>query len=153
MMIAVQPLVRSHFFLEWSTSMNDSNAGTATAPIDTNQLALDRTRLAHERTLLAWVRTATGLITFGFSIYKFFQFQHEQGGVVPQHRLVGPREFAIITICLGLTALVLATIEHTANTRAMRKLHARVPRSLAGVFAALISLLGIVGLIAAIFRQ
>ena len=37
-----------------------------------NQLALDRTRLAYERTLMAWVRTATSLISFGFTIYKFF---------------------------------------------------------------------------------
>ncbi len=35
------------------------------------RLAVDRTRLAHERTLMAWVRTATSLIPFGFTIYKF----------------------------------------------------------------------------------
>ena len=39
-----------------------------------NQLALDRTRLAYERTLMAWVRTATSLISFGFTIYKFFAY-------------------------------------------------------------------------------
>ena len=133
--------------------MSASHPGTSTALLDPNQLALDRTRLAHERTLLAWVRTATGLITFGFSIYKFFQFQHEAGGVVPRHRLVGPREFAIVTICLGLAALVLSTIEHTANMRALRKHDAGLPRSLAGIFAALISVLGLLGLFAAIFRQ
>jgi putative membrane protein len=38
-------------------------------------LAYDRTRLACERTMLACVRTATALISFGFSIYSFFQFQ------------------------------------------------------------------------------
>ena len=38
------------------------------------RLAVDRTRLAHERTLMAWVRTATSLISFGFTIYKFCQF-------------------------------------------------------------------------------
>jgi putative membrane protein len=133
--------------------MTDSNPGISAVPIDPNQLALDRTRLAHERTLLAWVRTATGLITFGFSIFKFFQFQHAQGGVVTHHHFVGPREFAIISICLGLAALVLATIEHTINMRTMRKQHAHVPRSLAGLFAALISLLGILGLIEAIFQK
>ena len=37
------------------------------------KLAFDRTWVAYERTMLAWVRTATSLITFGFSIYKFFQ--------------------------------------------------------------------------------
>ena len=38
------------------------------------KLAVDRTRLAYERTLMAWVRTATSLISFGFTIYKFFEF-------------------------------------------------------------------------------
>jgi uncharacterized membrane protein YidH (DUF202 family) len=37
-------------------------------------LALERTRLAHERTLMAWVRTATSLISFGFTIYKAFEY-------------------------------------------------------------------------------
>jgi putative membrane protein len=39
-----------------------------------NRLALDRTRLAYERTLMAWIRTAASLISFGFTIYKFFPY-------------------------------------------------------------------------------
>ena len=46
--------------------------------LDSTQMALDRTWLAHERTLMAWVRTATSMISFGFTIYKFFEF--EKGG-------------------------------------------------------------------------
>jgi len=42
------------------------------------KLAYDRTRLAYENTMMSWVRTATSLITFGFSVYKFFQI--ERGG-------------------------------------------------------------------------
>lgn len=120
---------------------------------DANQLAIDRTRMAYERTLLAWVRTATGLITFGFSIYKFFQLQHAATGVAASQRLIGAREFAIGAICLGLAALVLATLEHSANLRSLRAQGARIPISLSAIFAALISLFGIVGLVAAIFRQ
>jgi len=37
------------------------------------RLAFDRTRAAFERTMMSWIRTATSLITFGFSVYKFFQ--------------------------------------------------------------------------------
>jgi hypothetical protein len=54
---------------------------------------------------------------------------------------------------MGLFALLLATIEHTRNIRALRAQGVRVPRSLAGIFAALISLFGLAGLLAAIFRQ
>jgi putative membrane protein len=132
--------------------MSHSNPGTTPAPIDSNQLAVDRTRLAQERTLLAWVRTATGLITFGFSIYKFFQFQHETSGVVTHHRLIGPREFAIGAIALGLVALFLATWEHTVSTRALRAQDPRIPRSLAGLFGILISVLGLLGLFEAVFH-
>ena len=39
------------------------------------KLAFDRTRAAYERTMMAWIRTATSLITFGFTIYKFFQIE------------------------------------------------------------------------------
>ena len=41
------------------------------------RLAYDRTRLAFERTMLAWVRTAASLITFGFTVYKFFEFEYK----------------------------------------------------------------------------
>ncbi len=44
--------------------------------VDTGtRLAIDRTRLAYERTMMAWVRTATSLISFGFTIYKFFELE------------------------------------------------------------------------------
>ncbi len=43
------------------------------------ELAYQRTFLAHERTLMAWVRTSSSLITFGFSIYKFFQLERDVG--------------------------------------------------------------------------
>jgi hypothetical protein len=48
------------------------------------KLAIERTRLAHERTLMAWVRTATSLISFGFSVYKFFQYLSESQGAPPE---------------------------------------------------------------------
>jgi len=53
------------------------------------KLAVDRTRASYERTMMSWIRTATSMITFGFSVYKFFQL--ETPGSRPEHRLVGPR--------------------------------------------------------------
>src|SRR4051794_10744475 len=53
---------------------------TTTAKPDAAELAVDRTWLGYERTLMAWVRTAASLISFGFSIYKFFQFEKGEGG-------------------------------------------------------------------------
>jgi hypothetical protein len=67
--------------------------------------------------------------------------------------LLGAREFAILSIVMGLAALLLATLEHGANMRRLRAQGVHVPRSLAGIFAALISVFGLLGLFAAIFRQ
>ena len=120
------------------------------AALTTDQMALDRTRLAYERTLLAWIRTATGLITFGFSIHKFFQFQQQSGEHI--HSLITPREFAIGAMALGLVALAMATLEHRANIRLLPKTPSTRRLSLAGVFGALLSILGLFGLVTAIFR-
>src|SRR5262245_42589586 len=84
-----------------------NDAGAADLPTST-ELSLDRTNLAHDRTLMAWIRTATSLISFGFTIYKFFQYMREQDRYKPVERAVGPREFALLMISLGLVSLLLA---------------------------------------------
>jgi uncharacterized membrane protein YidH (DUF202 family) len=73
------------------------------------RLACARTRAVYERTMLSWIRTATSLITFGFSVYKFFQFEKPTNG--SENRLVGPREFALTLVSIGLFSLVSATLE------------------------------------------
>jgi putative membrane protein len=128
-----------------------AHLGTAGALDVGTRLAVDRTRLAHERTLMAWVRTATSLITFGFTIYKFFQFELKGQPASPA-RLVGPREFALILIAIGLVALLLSTIEHRRSMQAMRAEFGPVPLSTAAVVAALVSLLGILAFVAVVLR-
>jgi putative membrane protein len=117
------------------------------------QLALERTELAHERTLMAWVRTSMSLISFGFTLHKFFQYLREgsQSGA-PAHQLFGPREFALMMISIGLIMLVLATAQHRRDLQVLRKQYGHVPRSLAAVMALLIAALGIVGFVAVLFR-
>jgi putative membrane protein len=139
--------------------MSDSDKGVMpmssterAVPPSSTDLAVDRTRLAHERTLMAWVRTATSLISFGFTIYKFFQTMQEKGEGQP-HRLFGPREFALIMIGIGLIALALATIMHLRDIRALRTHFASVPYSLATAIAALVAVLGLLAFVAVIFRQ
>ena len=124
----------------------------APTPSDSTQLAVDRTRLAHDRTLMAWVRTATSLISFGFTIYKFFQTLQEKGEA-REGRLLGPREFALIMIGIGLTALALATIQHRREMMKMRARYPEVPYSLTTVLAGLVTILGIVAFVAVAFRQ
>ena len=126
-------------------------------PLDTStRLAYDRTYLAHERTLMGWVRTALSLISFGFTIAKFFEFLREKQA--ERAPLLGPRAIGIIMIATGLVALALATVQHR---RALKVLRERCPdlapslagASLAGVMAAFIALLGILALLSALLRQ
>lgn len=115
-------------------------------------LATDRTRLAHDRTLMAWVRTSTSLISFGFTIYKFFQYLQEQNAV-SRDRLFGPRGYALLMISIGVVALVIATLQHRREMKVLRTHYPEVPYSLVTVLAGFISLLGLATLLAVIFRQ
>ena len=135
-----------------SVVTSDAVPAPAAAQPDATQLALERTRLAFERTTMAWVRTATSLITFGFSVYKFFQI--EEASESPG-RLIGPREFALMMISIGIFSLVLATLQHWHSLRLLR---AQAPlmhlaRSLAVLVGALMSVLGVLALAAVILRR
>ena len=50
---------------------------TGEAPLNSNDLARLRTEMAADRTLMAWVRTALSMVSFGFTIQKFFQYLYE----------------------------------------------------------------------------
>ena len=115
------------------------------------KLAYERTRLAYENTMMAWVRTATSLITFGFSVYKFFQFDTK--GVEQVERLVTPRGFALMMITFGLVSLLAGTVQHVLSLRQLRAQYPPIPRSVAALLAGLISILGLLALIAVLFRQ
>jgi putative membrane protein len=112
-------------------------------------LAIDRTRLAYERTLMAWVRTATSLISFGFTIYKFFQFLRD-GKPPSQEGTLGLHAFAVLMIVVGITALLLASIDHLRHRRALQNEHGPMPYSLAAVVAILIGVLGVLGLLSVV---
>jgi putative membrane protein len=115
------------------------------------RLDLERTHIAYEQSMMSWVRTATSLITFGFTIYKFFQL--ELPGRSERTRLLGPREFAVSLVGLGLVSLALATLQHRRSMLVLKEEWPDAPRSLAVVLAALISILGIVAFLAMIFQQ
>jgi putative membrane protein len=112
-------------------------------------LAVDRTRLAHERTLMAWVRTATSLISFGFTIYKFFQFLRD-GQPAPREGTLGLHAFAVLMIVIGIAALLLASIDHLRHRRALQAAHGSMPYSLSAVVAILVGVLGVLGLLSVV---
>jgi putative membrane protein len=119
----------------------------------TTRFAADRTFLAYERTMMAWVRTATSMISFGFTIYKFFQLELADRPAVD--RMIGPRGFALILIAIGLGSLALAFIEHRQSLRLMRTTYGGdvIRRSIAGVVGALVAGLGTLAILFVAFGR
>jgi len=115
-------------------------------------LAVERTRLAHDRTLLAWIRTSASLISFGFTIYKFFEYLRDKGELRTDRKF-GPREFALVLIGIGMAALLIGAIENRRAMQAWRKEYTSVPYSTATFIAGLLAVLGIITFIAVVFRQ
>jgi putative membrane protein len=119
--------------------------------LSNTDLAFERTMLAHERTLMAWVRTATSMVSFGFTIYKFFQEVNKNGS--SSNHLLSPRIFGMIMIGFGLISLLMAQVQHQ---RAMKELKAAYPstkKSISSVLSVLILLFGLFLFLAALFRQ
>jgi len=122
-------------------------------PSASTQLAVQRTLLAHERTLMAWVRTAASLISFGFTIYKFFEGMHQAGQIKGATHLLGSRNFGFLMISIGLVALIMASIQHRQDTRELKMQYQAKFRSVAIWVAGLIALLGNIGLLAILLNQ
>ena len=121
--------------------------------LDANtRLAVERTRLAHERTLMAWVRTSLALIAFGFTIYQIFRYL--AGSQRLREPLISPTVFGVITILIGLVALVLAWVQHRQNMAVLRATFGPTPTplSIASVVAAMVAGLGVVALLGVVLR-
>ena len=81
----------------------EANENTTKGPeLSNNDLAYERTILAENRTLMAWIRTAISLISFGFTIYKFF---HEISQASRPHPFLTAREVGMLMIGVGLLLL------------------------------------------------
>ena len=93
---------------------------------------------------MAWIRTCTSLITFGFTIFKFFQYL-----ATDKHRetVVSPWVVGMVMILIGLTGLMLAWIQHRQEMKALQAQVGATPYSIAGIMAAFIAGLGVLALV------
>jgi putative membrane protein len=117
------------------------------------RLAFERTRVAYERTMQAWIRTAASLITFGFTVYKFFQIDRPPNFRPPQGQLIGSQQFGEILVLLGLGALLVSSMEYRTRIRSLEQayMHKKYP-SLSVFLASALSILGLVALLSMFFR-
>jgi putative membrane protein len=119
--------------------------------LSNTDLAFERTALAYERTLMAWVRTSISMISFGFTIYKFFQEWRNREQ--PVQTIFTPRIVGMIMIMFGLIGLLFATVQHYTAIKKLKKDYPHVQRSLSSVLAILILMFGLALFLAALFRQ
>jgi len=123
---------------------------------DATRLALSRTILAHDRTLMAWIRTSTSMISFGFTIYKFFQFVQDDRSAQHAERLLEPRGVALVMILIGVGGLVLATIDYRHQMDVLRRdyeAYGPLHGSIALAVATMVAGLGVLGFALVFLRQ
>ena len=59
------------------------------------------------------------MITFGFTIYKFFELEVGRRPQI-ESSVLGPRGFALIMIGIGVLALLISTIQNHSSMQALR---------------------------------
>ncbi len=124
-----------------------TDAPTSHAPT-ADDMARERTILAADRTLMAWIRTTLSMISFGFTIYKFLQAMFESGKSALSP--VGPRNFGLALISLGVWALAIACLQYWREMRRFNPGH--TPFSLALAVAGFVALFGILALMNMLFH-
>ncbi len=122
----------------------------AKKPVD---LGYERTRLAADRTLMAWIRTSVSMISFGFSIYKFFQYLLESDLAGGRLQHYAPRNFGVALVSLGMVLLAMAIAEYLLFQRNLsRGTGQKYPISTTLIAALLLTAIGILVLINLLFQ-
>lgn len=87
-------------------------------------LAVERTFLAAERTLMAWLRTSLSMISFGFTLAKFFQYVAKENGAPIVGRFGAtwsPRMVGTAMVVIGTVALLAAVVQHARRVSTLRR--------------------------------
>lgn len=116
-------------------------------------LALQRTIIAGERTLMAWIRTSISMIGFGFSIYKFFQYQAEEIAAGTIKRPQAPRNLGMTLIALGTLALAAAAWQHRNFLKLIGASQTRHLFSITYVVAVVVVLIGCITFYGVLLRH
>ncbi|WP_321951197.1 YidH family protein [Paraburkholderia bannensis] len=95
------------------------------APIQPDEATLQtraRTALAVERTFFAIERTSLSMISFGFTLAKFFEYVQSQHGAPVVGRFGAtwsPRAVGTAMVVIGTIALLIAVIQHGRRVRVL----------------------------------
>jgi len=122
---------------------------------DRTELAVERSFLAFERTLMAWLRTSLSMISFGFTLAKFFQYLAEQRGgalVGSFGRTWASDTVGLTMIAIGTVSLVVAVIQHHRRVEALRPYGLPPQWNLALWVAGLVAVLGVFAFLSLVFE-
>jgi putative membrane protein len=116
-------------------------------------MAVERTVMGADRSQMAWVRTGLSLISFGFTIFKFLQYQSQQiAAEVKDIGLSSPRITGLIMIAMGVLCLVFGIIEYLSIVKVYRKEYSIKRPAYSLYIAAIIAVIGILLFVGIIFR-
>jgi putative membrane protein len=101
--------------------------------------------------MLAWIRTAASLITFGFSVSKFFDIARPQAQA--SSFLIGPEQFGLILVSLGLGSLALATWEYRGAVRELALSSGGKKQSNAVIVAGILAVVGILAFVGILLQK
>jgi putative membrane protein len=125
-------------------------------PKDNNTfMAVERTVMGADRSLMAWLRTGLSLISFGFTIYKFLEYQRAQLVAVGKEfpGPSSPKLTGLILIGMGVFCLVVGIIEYLSIVTGYRKKYniTRPPYSL--YISGIIALIGVLLFFGILFKM
>ena len=108
----------------------------------TDMLAYERTILAQERTLMASIRTSVSLISFGFTIAKFFQ-DLKSSEVLKSISNISSRNVGFWLVFIGTAYIFLFSIQHQLILHSLRVKGVQKRISYTFILAIVIGLLGL----------
>jgi putative membrane protein len=124
-----------------NVQQNDQNQIT-TELKTTDILAYERTILAQERTLMASIRTSVSLISFGFTIAKFFQ-DLKTSEVMKGISNISSRNVGFWLVFIGTAYIFLFSIQHQFILHSLRVKGVQKRISYTFILAIVIGLLGL----------
>jgi putative membrane protein len=123
--------------------------------IERTDMAVERTVMAADRSLMAWVRTGLSLISFGFTIYKFLEYEREQVVAAGLHvrSISSPKVIGLFLIGFGIFSLILGTVENIMTIKNMKKRY-DIKRPRFSLFiSGIMMILGLILFIGIIFKM
>lgn len=105
-------------------------------------LAYERTILAQERTLMASIRTSVSLISFGFTIAKFFQ-DLKTADILKGTSNISSKNVGFWLVFIGTAYIFLFSIQHQFILKSLRVKGVKKRISYTFILAIVIGLLGL----------